>query len=126
MKKVISSTTILLFLMLNLSAQQKNNRDIWIFAADAGNASFITQKSTLANSPDLKERDIQVHEIVGLKGNESLFKKYKASAQGFTFILFGKDGGEKMRSHEPVSLEKLYRTIDAMPMRQEEMKQRKP
>ncbi len=126
MKKTFSSAIILFFLMLNLSAQQKSYRDIWIFASDAGNASFITQKSTLANAPDLKERDLQVHEIVGLKGNENQFKKYKVPAQGFTFILIGKDGGEKMRSHEPVSLEKLYRTIDAMPMRQQEMKQRKP
>lgn len=125
MKKLIFTSTILFYLMFNLSAQQKNNRDIWIISADAGNASFITQKSILANATDLKERDIQVHEITDFKRNESLFKKYKASAQGFTFILFGKDGGEKMRSTIPVSLEKLYYTIDAMPMRQEEIKQRK-
>ena len=73
----------------------------------------------------LKERDIQVHEVIGLKPNEAMFKKYKASAQIFTFILIGKDGGKKIRSHEPVNLEKLYQIIDAMPMRQAEMKQRK-
>lgn len=108
--------------MLHPSAQQKNHRDIWIFAPDAGNASFITQKSLLNDAAGLKERDIEVHEVLGLKANESVFKQYKASSQKFTFILFGKDGGEKLRSNKPVSPEKLYQTIDAMPMRRQEMK----
>ncbi len=125
MTKLFLTTIILLFSSPHLSAQQKNYRDIWIFSADANNASFTTQKSILTNAAGLKERDIQVHEITGLKGNESLFKKYKASTQNFTFILLGKDGGEKIRSYKPVNLEKLYRTIDAMPMRQAEMKQHK-
>lgn len=112
-------------MVTDVSAQQKNYREIWIFSADAGNASFISQKSMLTDAPGLKERDIQVHEIFGLKSNESIFKKYKASTQNFTFILIGKDGGEKLRANEPVSLEKLYTTIDAMPMRKDEMK-RKP
>jgi hypothetical protein len=126
MAKLFLTTIILLFSSPHLSAQQKTYRDIWIFSAHSGNASFITQKSMLAkDAAGLKERDIQVHEVIGLKGNESLFKKYKASTQNFTFILLGKDGGEKIRSHEPVNLEKLYQIIDAMPMRQAEMKQRK-
>ncbi|WP_299290468.1 DUF4174 domain-containing protein [uncultured Mucilaginibacter sp.] len=122
MPKLLLTPTILLFAMLHLS-QQNNHRHIWLFASEAGNASFTTQKSLLANAAaGLKERDILVHEVIGLKANEALFKKYKASAQGFTFILIGKDSGEKLRSNQPVSLEKLYRLIDAMPMRQEEMK----
>jgi hypothetical protein len=122
MKTMLATTSILLFAILQISAQQKNARDIWIFASDSSNASFITQKATLANTAELKQRDIQVHQVVGLKKNESLFKKYKASAAKFTFILFGKDGTEKLRSNDPVSLENLYRTIDAMPMRQAEIK----
>ena len=111
--------------MIQISAQQRNHREIYIFTTDAANASFINQKSVLTDAAGLQERDIQIHEIVGLKANESVFKKYKASAQKFTFVLFGKDGVEKLRSYEPVSLEKLYRTIDDMPMRKVEMKQGK-
>ncbi len=125
MGKLLFSTAILVFSMLSLSAQQKEYRDIYIFTSDAANASFINQKLILTDAAGLQERDIQIHEIVGLKANESVFKKYNASAQKFTFVLFGKDGGEKLRSHEPVSLEKLYRTIDGMPMRKAEMKQGK-
>lgn len=106
-----------------LSIQNNNYRNIWIFATDAGNASFITQKSIFSKDvAGLKERDIQVHEVLGLKSNEAVFKKYKASAQSFTFVLVGKDGGEKLRSNCPVTLQKLYATIDAMPMRKAEMK----
>ncbi|WKK74749.1 DUF4174 domain-containing protein [Marivirga salinae] len=37
-------------------------------------------------------------------------------------LLIGKDGGVKLRSNSPISNEKLFKTIDAMPMRQREMK----
>jgi len=40
----------------------------------------------------------------------------------FCLILIGKDGHEKLRSYEPVSLKKIFQLIDQMPMRQEEMK----
>lgn len=121
MSKLTSIFAILLFSGFNLSAQQKTHREIWLFAADAGNASFITQKSALTDAAGLNERDIIVHEIVGFKAHQAMFKKYKASPQKFTFILFGKDGGEKLRSNQFVSKEKLYRTVDEMPMRKEEM-----
>lgn len=41
---------------------------------------------------------------------------------GFQVVLIGKDGGEKMRSSQPITSEKLYGAIDAMPMRKDEMK----
>ncbi len=40
----------------------------------------------------------------------------------FSFTLYGKDGGEKLRSYEPVEIERLFATIDAMPMRKREMR----
>jgi len=35
-------------------------------------------------------------------------------------VLIGKDGGEKLRSAQPITAERLFATIDAMPMRQSE------
>jgi hypothetical protein len=67
-----------------------------------------------------------VHEVIGAKANQTKFKKYKAAAKTFTFILIGKDGGVKLRANEPISKEKLYRTVDDMPMRKSEMKQQNP
>jgi len=44
----------------------------------------------------------------------------------FTVILIGKDGGEKLRQHTPITIQKLNATIDAMPMRRDEMRSRNP
>jgi len=49
-------------------------------------------------------------------------RRFHIHPDDFTVILIGKDGGEKLRSHQPVSLDTLRSTIDAMPMRQEEMR----
>lgn len=40
----------------------------------------------------------------------------------FTVILVGKDGGVKLRSSEPIDGRDLFATIDAMPMRANEMR----
>ncbi len=40
----------------------------------------------------------------------------------FTVILLGKDGGEKLRSSKPLTIDHLNAIIDAMPMRQDEMR----
>ena len=45
-------------------------------------------------------------------------------ASDFQAVLIGKDGGVKARWAEPVSLNALYELIDAMPMRQREMRER--
>ncbi len=113
---------MLIFSALHLPAQQKSHREIWLFTPDVDNASFITQKSALTDAAGLNERDIIVHEVVGLKSHQTLFKKYKTAPDNFTFILIGKDGGIKLRANQPISKEKLYRTVDDMPMRRSEMK----
>lgn len=122
MNKLFFIVVILFFFENPASAQQKANREIWLFTPDADNASFITQKSALTDAAGLNERNLIVHELVGYSKNQATFKKYKAAAKTFTFILIGKDGGEKLRSTQPVSKEKLYRTVDDMPMRKNEMK----
>ena len=48
-------------------------------------------------------------------------KRFGVRSGQFTAILIGKDGGEKLRSHQPISWDTLQKTIDAMPMRQGEM-----
>ncbi len=40
----------------------------------------------------------------------------------FQVVLLGKDGGEKSRADSPMAPDKLYSTIDSMPMRKAEMK----
>jgi hypothetical protein len=79
---------------------------------------------------DLKERDVAIMYIppplhdgvttsalwVGLR------KQFQIEDRKFAVVLVGKDGGEKFRSYVPVTIEKLDALIDAMPMRQQEVR----
>jgi hypothetical protein len=53
---------------------------------------------------------------------DALRKRFHVRPDAFAVILVGKDGGEKMRSDKPIPWETLEATIDAMPMRQTEMR----
>jgi hypothetical protein len=48
--------------------------------------------------------------------------RFHIAPSDFAVILLGKDGGEKLRSSKPLTLQTLCDTIDAMPMRQQEMR----
>ena len=51
-----------------------------------------------------------------------LRKEFRIVPHQLTVVLIGKDGGEKFRSNDPVTIEKLDALIDAMPMRQQEVR----
>lgn len=69
----------------------------------------------------LEERDLLVYSSDCGKAPQ-LCREYGAG-EGFVFLLIGKDGGEKLRSDLPVSLDRLFALIDAMPMRRREIEQ---
>ncbi len=52
---------------------------------------------------------------------EAARRRFHVAPSDFVVILLGKDGGAKLRSSKPISMEKLVDTIDAMPMRKDEM-----
>ena len=47
---------------------------------------------------------------------------YRVTADDFLIVLIGKDGGEKFRSDRPDVLQDMFRLIDTMPIRREEMR----
>ena len=49
-------------------------------------------------------------------------RRFHVAPGDFLVVLIGKDGGAKLKSDKPLSMQKLIDTIDAMPMRQEEMR----
>ncbi|MGI4829869.1 MAG: DUF4174 domain-containing protein [Janthinobacterium lividum] len=53
---------------------------------------------------------------------EAARRHFHVAPGDFTVILIGKDGGAKLKSSKPISMSKLNETIDAMPMRQDEMR----
>ena len=69
----------------------------------------------------------QIQEVFGEKRYtlpKDLKDELKIDDNNFQFILIGKDGGVKLRSNTTVKSEKLYGIIDAMPMRQAEMRRK--
>lgn len=50
-------------------------------------------------------------------------RRFHIAPEQFAVILIGKDGGAKLRSTKPFTMQKLVDTIDAMPMRQDEMRE---
>ena len=53
-----------------------------------------------------------------------LRQRYEVPEGETTLILVGKDGGEKLRTHDIADLEQVFVLIDTMPMRRNEMRQR--
>lgn len=51
-----------------------------------------------------------------------LYDHFGVPTDAFRVVLVGKDGTEKRRDAEPVSARSIFDTIDAMPMRQREMR----
>jgi hypothetical protein len=49
-------------------------------------------------------------------------RRFDVPAGATTVVLVGKDGGEKFRADGPVPPQRLFTLIDAMPMRQDEMR----
>jgi hypothetical protein len=90
-------------------------------------------------SPALAEQRQQIHELKGGAAERDLVivepppasdelqllaKRFAMGPEPFLAVLVGKDGGEKLRSLKPITAQELIATIDAMPMRQGEMRKR--
>ncbi len=116
--------TVLLFFSLLFMYPCK--RQIILFYNDNGIAARNKQMALLnADTKGWQERNIVIHTYQTSEEKEAAGKWNIKPDASFTFILVGKDGGEKMRTDTVVSLAQLYKTIDAMPMRKKEMKGQK-
>jgi Domain of unknown function (DUF4174) len=54
-----------------------------------------------------------------------LRQKFNINDNDFRLILVGKDGGAKRQDSEVVQATTIFREIDAMPMRQQEMRRKR-
>jgi hypothetical protein len=118
-----------------LASFKDHFRMLVVSAPSAANPALARQTQWLsANRPGLQDRDVVVIRIVGdaVKAPGAL----KLDAQGlrqalglrpanFGVVLVGKDGHEALRQSEPITMTSLFTAIDAMPMRQREIQERK-
>ena len=126
-----------------LASLVDTNRVLLVFAPSDQDARFQRQVALLhGHAAEMKDRDlVLVANLVNagahtdadtmrtlpaayLIDQEQLVSRHRFHVeQGeFTVVLLGKDGGEKLRSYAPIAMANLDEAIDAMPMRQEEMK----
>lgn len=117
------------------------NRLLLIFAPQADDRRYLEQRLFLSqvDKSDLIERELLIftcftdHGFVERwtsRAEEQSFERGDADTlretlgvanDTFQVSLIGKDGGEKRRSHSPITFEALMKQIDSMPMRQQEM-----
>lgn len=111
------------------------NRPLIVFAPAPDSRALTRQrKAFTGRAAGFRERDIVVVSVIGNQlwtwlgrgpgmTPEQLRRRFGVGRREFRAILVGKDGGVKISSSEPLSAQRLYATIDAMPMRQREMRQ---
>ena len=100
-------------------------REIILFAYADDDKLLKKQLEILNSDPKgLAERDLKISVKIWAKDKGLTHKKFKITKNQYAFILIGKDGGEKYRSFNVVTKQKLYSIIDAMPMRRYEKKNR--
>jgi len=121
----------------DLTSYQWKNRVIIIFANSPANEYYRMQTGELeTRTEDVLDRDLIVLELFENERSrmgdvflpddavKNLRELFSAEKGRFQFILVGKDGGVKLRSDKPVPAAELFGLIDAMPMRQEEMRRK--
>lgn len=110
----------------NLDALRWNSRVLLLFAPDANDHQLIQHKQMLGNQlAGLKDRDLKIFEITGHSGtDEQLRDKFHVKADSFAVVLIGKDGSKKLKHSEPTDPNNVFKFIDSMPMRKDEMRQR--
>ena len=95
------------------------NRIIITFADDQDHPDLIRLKVEMKeNECEVLNRDL-LH--FHLSNDVKTGNLATNNDQSFRILLIGKDGGIKYESKRPVSLIQLFKLIDSMPMRQDEM-----
>ena len=123
-----------------LTPYQWKNCILIVFSESKENSLFKEQNQLFFKHKEgLEERDIvvlQVFEDGGIASNQQVitesdiirlqekFEFYFSEEDTFAVFLVGKDGGTKLPSKNKIlPIEKLFSVIDAMPMRQREMRE---
>ncbi|MBD2094238.1 DUF4174 domain-containing protein [Trichocoleus sp. FACHB-591] len=120
-----------------LSDYQWQHRILLVFAPATASSDYRQQMQIWqSDQAGVEDRDLKLVEVLGtgesqVEGQsisaasvDVLRQQFGVSVEEFAVILVGKDGTEKQRSQAPMNLAMLYRAIDAMPMRQQEMRSR--
>ncbi|MDZ7762064.1 MAG: DUF4174 domain-containing protein [Desulfovermiculus sp.] len=121
---------------MDLQEYRWKNRLLLVFSPSDTDQTYLELQQALGRAEDrLQDRDMVVFHLfpsgrgkvdgacLSEKEVRSLFQRFDVSDHPLTVILIGKDGGEKARQVGRFDLQAVFDRIDAMPMRQREMRQ---
>jgi hypothetical protein len=132
MKKLLLCTTLALALPFSAAAASIDdyawhNRLLIVFAGQPSSPEVARQRAIVADAKaGFSERDMIPIEVIGdtvqgaTDSADALRHRYKVAPNTFRVLLIGKDGGVKMDSREPIEAQRVFGTVDTMPMRREE------
>jgi Domain of unknown function (DUF4174) len=111
----------------SLDSYRGRARVLVLSAPDAADAQLKAQRVALGSvRAGAAARDLVVLEAVGTGAEaRALRARLALPADRFRAVLVGKDGGAKLTADAPVAPQTLFATIDAMPMRRAEMRERR-
>lgn len=116
-------TTIFDAAEIDLAEFQWVARPIVVFANTARDPSFGEQLEELQDGLDqLIERDVVL--VVDTDPDARSDIRQRLRPRGFMMVLIGKDGEVELRKPFPWTVRELNRSIDKMPLRQREMRER--
>ncbi|MDJ0626652.1 MAG: DUF4174 domain-containing protein [Rhodobacter sp.] len=108
---------------VSLSDFQWIKRPVVVFADTPADPRFQEQMELLLARPgELLERDVVLIVDTDPKAGSEIRRKLRP--RGFMLTLIGKDGGVKLRKPFPWDVREISRSIDKMPMRQQEIRDR--
>jgi len=122
---------------IDLNAYRWKQRLLFLFVPSADDPSYLSLKVEIEHqAKEVLDRDLLIAHVLE-KGEGRLGMERLSSGQGYSLrkylsvppgrfmsILVGKDGGVKFRQDRMVGLQDIFRVIDAMPMRRQEMKKK--
>lgn len=110
--------------MADLSEFLWKKRPVLVFADSVDDPAYIAQLELLrAREAELIERDVVILTDTDPDARNPL--RLQMRPRGFMLMLVGKDGGNRLRKPFPWDVREISRSIDKMPMRQRELRDRK-
>lgn len=121
-----------------IEAHKWEKRVLIVSASSHTNVGYKRQNQILEkDKKGTKERDLIIYrlyddhwldpknESLSKKQSDAIYREYNIQRGTFSVLLIGKDGGIKMHKEDIISTKEIFKLIDSMPMRQQEMRKQK-
>lgn len=106
-----------------LARHRWKDRVLLVVAESVDDPQLRQQQDTFRRmGGEASERDLKLVVAAGRSSESDAIRQHFGLGAGFHALLIGKDGSAKLTAETPLGPEALLPLIDAMPMRQEEMR----